>query len=294
VKQAFLFPGQGSEGPGMGGALLERPGPVRELLGRASHALGLDLAAAIARGSPALTRTDVSQPALTAVCIGIAQELAATGIHPEAVCGHSVGELAAFCVAGCLDPEEAVDCAVERGKLMAEAARRAPGGMAAVRVREDDLPAVLAAGAVELAAHNAPEEWVVSGGRAALAAVAARFPAVPLSVSGPWHSRAMAEAEARFRERLRIVRWRRPRIALVANATGDCVTDEELADLLAGQLTRPVRWATALRTLLQGGISSWRVVGPGRILRGLCRANLGPAARIIVSDGQPVRELCAS
>jgi [acyl-carrier-protein] S-malonyltransferase len=293
VKQAFLFPGQGSEGPGMGGALLEPPGPTRELLGRASRALGLDLAAAIARASPALTRTDVSQPALTAVCVGIAQELAVTGVHPDAVCGHSVGELAAFCIAGCLDPEEAIDCAVERGKLMAEAARRAPGGMAAVRVRESELPEVLAAGGVELAAHNAPEEWVISGSRAALAAVAARFPVVPLSVSGPWHSRAMAEAEVRFRQRLQAVRWRRPRIPLVANATGAWVTNEDLAELLAGQLTRPVRWATTLRTLSQGGISSWRVVGPGRVLRGLCRANLGTTARVIVSDGQPVRELSA-
>ena len=290
MKQAFLFPGQGSEVPGMGGALLERPGPVRDLLSRASKALGFDLAAAIARGAPSLARTEVSQPALAAVCIGSSLELAAGGVRPDAVCGHSVGELAAFCVAGCLEPEEAIDCAIDRGRLMGAAARRSPGGMCAVRVREAELPTVLAAADVELAAHNAPEEWVVTGGRAALAAVAARFPTVPLRVAGPWHSRAMAGAEAAFRERLRRVCWQRPRIPLAANATGAWVAHEDLADLLAGQLTHPVRWAGTLDTLARAGVTTWRVIGPARVLRGLCRANLGASARVIASEGGELQE----
>jgi [acyl-carrier-protein] S-malonyltransferase len=271
----------------MGGAFLERPGPVRALLDRASRALALDVAAAVARGSPALLRTEVGQAALTAVCIGLAQERAASGGCPDAVAGHSLGELTAFCIAGYLEPEEAIDCAVARGKLMADAARRSPGGMAAVRIREKELFALLesADGRLEIAAHNAPEEWVLSGDHASLAALAARLATAPLPVSGPWHSRAMAEAQARWRETLHAVRWKRPTLALVANATGAFVTSEDPAELLAGQLTRPVRWAATLCTLAAAGVSDWSLIGPARALRGLCRANLSASARVAVDNG---------
>jgi [acyl-carrier-protein] S-malonyltransferase len=289
VKTAFLFPGQGAELLGMGGTLLEREGPVRKLLGRASRALGIDLAAAVAKGAPVLHRTDVGQAALTAVCIGLAQELISAGQRPDAVAGHSLGELAAFCIAGCLEPEEAVDCALARGRLMAEAARRSPGGMAAVRIREEDLPALLDGSELQIAAHNAPEEWVLTGDRAALAAVARRFAAVPLAVAGPWHSRAMSGAQDEWRDALRQLRWRPPAIPLVANATGRFVVGEDPSELLAGQLTLPVRWAATLRTLAEAGVSSFCVVGPGRVLRGLCRANLGVAARVVISDGTAAR-----
>lgn len=296
MKSAFLFPGQGSEAPGMGGALLSRPGPVRSLLDRVSRALGLNLVKAVACGDPALGRTEVSQPALVAVGIGVALELKGCGVRPDAVAGHSVGELAAFCVAGCLGPEDAIDCAVERGRLMGEAPRRSPGGMAALRVgAEEAVRAALELGAraghVEIAAHNGPEEWVLTGDRAALAAVAARFPTAPLPVSGPWHSRAMAEAARAWRATLRRMRWNRPEVPIVANATGTFVDeDDDLVALLAGQLTQPVRWASSLRTLHEAGVTTWRVVGPGRVLRGLCRSNLGLAARVVIHDGAPAPE----
>jgi len=268
----FLFPGQGSETPGMGGDALRRGGPVRTLLERASRALGFDLAAEVERGSPRLTRTDVSQPALTAIGIGLALE---SGVTPIAVAGHSVGELSAFCIAGCLEPEEALDAVLERARLMAEAARAHPGGMAAVREPVDGI---------ELAAHNAPDEWVVTGDRAALASL--RVPSVPLPVSGPWHSRLMAGVAAQWRVTLAKVRWRRPSIPIVCNATGALVGDgDDLAELLAAQLTQPVRWAESMRTLASLGGARWHVFGPGRVLRGLCRANVGMNAQVFINDG---------
>jgi [acyl-carrier-protein] S-malonyltransferase len=295
VSHAFLFPGQGSEGPDMGGAALSRPGPVRTLVERASRALDLDLERIISRGDRALARTEVGQPALVAVSLGLALELQASGVQPSATAGHSVGEIAAFALAGCLAPEDAIDCVVERARLMADAARRSPGSMAAIRalsLEEVHLALELGAGRLDLAAHNSPEEFVLTGGRAALAAVHARFHAVPLSVSGPWHSRAMADAGDLWRLSLQRISWQRPRLPLVCNATGLFVRDDhDLVELLAGQLSQPVQWAQSLRTLCDSGIQTWNIFGPGRVLRGLCRANLGASSRVVVHDGSSLQEL---
>lgn len=290
MSEVFLFPGQGSEGPAMGGEALRHRGPVRALVDRASDALGLDLASVLTRGDPRLARTEVGQPALVAVSLGLALEAEARGVHPAAVAGHSVGEVAAFAFAGCLEPEEAIDCAVERARLMAAAARQRPGTMAALLVPSElEVQAALELGAragnVELAAHNGPCEWVLTGDRAALGSIAASFPTVSLPVSGPWHSRAMAEAALAWRETLRRLEWRRPRLPLVANATGRVVADEaDPVELLVGQLTGPVRWAETMTTLTAFA-TKWRVCGPGRVLRGLLRANLGEAAPVLLEDG---------
>ncbi|HVE83365.1 MAG TPA: ACP S-malonyltransferase [Myxococcales bacterium] len=292
MSTAFLFPGQGSESPGMGAALLRRSARTRQLLGRASRALDVDLEAAVARGHPLLRRTEALQPLLLAIGLGLSEELERGGTAPSAVAGHSVGELAAFCVAGCLAAEEAMDAAVQRGRLMADAARRHPGaGMAALRARAESevaaaVEAGMAAGPVGVAAHNSPDQWVLSGAGRALAAVAARFPTVPLPVSGPWHSELMADAERRWEDSLRLLRWRAPRVALVANRTGQVVgPEEDLPAPLAGQLTRPVRWADTLRTLAGLGVDAWHVLGPGKTLRALCRENLGLAVQVQVLDG---------
>jgi [acyl-carrier-protein] S-malonyltransferase len=299
VIRAFLFPGQGSEAPGMGGEALRQPGPVRSLLERASRSLEMDLIALADRGGPALVKTEVSQGVLVSVGVGLAIELQMSGVAPDALAGHSVGELAAFCIAGCVAPEEAVDLALERGRLMAEAARRSPGGMAALQVTaEEDARAAIAlgngAGHVEIAAHNGPAEYVLTGDKAALAAVASRFPTVPLPVAGPWHSRAMSEAERAWRVKLRQVEWRRPAIPLVANATGRFVAEgDDPVELLAGQLTRPVLWAESLQTLHGMGVTTWHVFGPGRVIRGLCRSNLGRTVEVVMHDGMQPAEVRA-
>ena len=297
MSAVFLFPGQGSEVPGMGGASLTRSGPARTLVERVSAALAVDVVAIIARGDPALARTEVGQPALVALGIGLALEFAAQGNAPAAVAGHSVGEVAAFCLAGCLAPEEAVDCVIERARLMGLAARATPGGMAAVRVGSEELlTEALALGAtagnVDLAAHNSPQEWVVSGDRKALAAITARFATVPLAVAGPWHSRSLADVGVRWRQTLAGIHWERPRVPLVANATGRFVDDDDdLGDLLAGQLSQPVRWAETLRTLCDRlPDPRWHIFGPGRVLRGLCRANVGTSASVELHDGDLLPE----
>jgi [acyl-carrier-protein] S-malonyltransferase len=295
VSDVFLFPGQGLLPSRMGGESLRRQGPVRTLLERASSALGMDLAGLIAAGSVQLAKTEVGQPAVVAFSLGLALELEASGVQAVATAGHSLGEVAAFSFAGCLEPEEAIDCVLERGRLMASAVRQRPGGMAAVLVStETEVQAALAfgatAGRLELAAHNSPHEWVLTGDDAALRLVGSRFETVPLRVAGPWHSQAMAEVSAAWRRTLARRTWRRPRIRLVANVTGRAVVaDDDLVEVLVGQLTRPVRWAETMQTL-RAGTARWHVFGHGRALRALCRANLGERADVRLHDGFPRRE----
>ena len=291
-RSAFLFPGQGEEGPGMAPAGVLALAEVRRLLDCGSAHSGADLAKLVRNGGPELTRTELLQPALVALCLGLAHELQEREGAPHAVAGHSLGELSAFAAAGCKSAERAVELAGLRGALMAEAARRAPGAMIALPAgcTEAQLAEALACGraadpALDVAAHNGPGSWVLSGSRAALRAVQARFAVALLPVAGPWHSRSMQEAEQAFASALRAVPLSAPRTVLIANCTGlPVAASDDPASLLAGQLTRPVQWAATMRSLQLAGATRFVTVGPSRVLRGLCRACLGPDARLVMAN----------
>ena len=263
---------------------------VRRLLDCGSARAGVELAEVVRRGSPELARTELVQPVLVALALGLAEALEARGEAPLAVAGHSLGELSAFAAAGCLAHEHAVELACARGALMGEAARRSPGGMIGVRAESAvELEALLASGrssghVLDVAAHNSPELWVLSGQLAATRAVEARGAVTRLPVAGPWHSRLMQDAERAWVEALSEIPFAAPRVLLIANRTGLPVgPGDDLRALLAGQLSAPVQWATSMRSLLVAGVARFVTVGPARMLRGLCRANLGPDARIVAA-----------
>jgi [acyl-carrier-protein] S-malonyltransferase len=149
--------------------------------------------------------------------------------------------------------------------------------MAALRcATRDELDQLLARvrhqGVLEVAAHNAPTQWVVSGERAALGAVLGIAGGVMLPVAGPWHSSAMAGAAAAWERSLRELDWRpaRRRLALAGSAAF-ATASTDLAATLARHLTRPVRWQETIEALLASGVAHLVAIGPGRVLRGLCR-----------------------
>jgi len=292
ARSAWLFPGQAAEAAG---TLSVRPGRGAELTARAGRALGLDLARIIAHGEPRLGRTEIAQPTLMTTCLGIAEELEANGEVPDAVTGHSLGELTAATVTGCLSANDALDLAVERGLAMAEAARAYPGAMAAVRADDDAAVERLLEigrghGRITIAARNAPTQWVLSGDRGAIFAIAAATPATLLPTQGAWHSEAMAAAEQRWLRALRGVRFQAPRRTLILNRTGRALrVGEDLATLLAGQLTRPIAWTEALQTLSGLGVTRFVALGPGKALRALCRETLGNDCAVEVTSGERAR-----
>jgi [acyl-carrier-protein] S-malonyltransferase len=222
-----------------------------------------------------------------AVSLALAHDREQAGEAAEAVAGHSLGELAAVALAGCLSAEQAIEAAVVRGRLMAEAARARPGGMVAIRcASEATLPLIVEQarqhGALAVAARNSPEQWVLSGDRAALGAVVAFAPATILPVAGPWHSPAMAQAANLWEPMLRRLSWRPPRRRLVlAGRAAWAEPDCDVPAALLGQLTQPVRWLESIQLMAGSGLSRFVTVGPGRALAGLCREILGARAEVI-------------
>lgn len=283
---ALAFPGQGVELPWVSSDVLAAP-EVAELLDVASGATGVDVPRVLRRGGRELARTDVLQPALVAVCLGLHRLLERAGVDAELVLGHSLGELTAWSAGGGIAARDAIAVAALRGRLMAREAARRPGGMLRVHGRRQACDRAVAlgsgAGAIAIAAHNADDEWIVSGDAAAIARVAAAMPSTRLPVAGAWHSAAMAGAVDELRAALRDLPRQPLRARLITNRTGEIADDAQLPALLADQLTHPIAWVAALRTLAAAGAARIWVVGPGKILRNLIERTPG-AHRVEIID----------
>lgn len=252
--------------------------------------LGSDLSRGLTHGGAQLERTDVLQPALVAACLAVTARLVEAGVEPTVVAGHSVGEIAALAAAGAVSPESAIELAAARGRLMAREASLHPGGMLALQeATEQTVDAALAVGGqqgdIGLAVVNAPDQWVLSGELRALDAVGAQFPSRRLQVAGAWHSKLMTGALAEFEHALRTLSVRPLRTTLVVNRTGKPMEAiDDLIAVLVGQLVRPVQWMASLMMLERLEITDVVTVGPGRILRGLVRKNLGTRVRVHTTE----------
>ncbi|PRQ08067.1 Polyketide biosynthesis protein BaeE [Enhygromyxa salina] len=303
---AVLFAGHGAEHPGMGGDLV---GPASPLVELAAALGGFDASKLLRRGGPGLHHTQVVQPLLTAVNLTILATLAERGVAWQLCLGHSLGELAAWSASGAITASEAVTLAARRGAILAELARARPGGMLALRleVGADDsavLDAALALGrahgVVDVAVHNAPGQWVLSGERAALGVIAGRVGGTFVATDGAWHSRLMADGVDAFRAAVEAAAaTARPRtIGIVANQDGRlCRPNDDFVAPFVAQMTGTVRWSACLRTLAELEVGDVVLVGPSKTLAGLLRANLGAqidAGQLRIHRVESRRELDAA
>ncbi len=280
--RAFLFPGQASQAVGMARDLYERHESVRARFAEADEVLGFALSALCFEGpEKRLVQTEVAQPAVFVHSVAASELLAAAGLQPTVVAGHSLGEYSALVAAGALSFEAALAVVGERGRLMQAAGQEQPGAMGAVIGLADDAIEDLCrqaadAGVVVPANFNAPGQVVVSGERAAverLGALAAQAGAkrfVELPVSGAFHSPLMAPAARKMEVLLRAVAIARPQVPVLINAAATTDPNQLRAHLIQ-QITSPVRWAAMVRQLAAMGIESALEVGPGTVLKGLVR-----------------------
>lgn len=246
----LLSPGQGAQQPGMLAPWLDLPGAARTLA-RWSELTGLDLLH-LGTGADAdeIRRTEIAQPLLTAAALLSGRALLA-GASPDAVCGHSVGELSALALAGVLTDDEAVVLAAGRGRLMADASALDQTGMAAVLGGNVDESALQAAG-LELATVNVPGQVVIGGPVEALDAWVppSRSRVRRLQVAGAFHTSAMQPAVEGFRALVADLSPRDAGCDVVANADGAILRDgPQLLARLVDQLVRPVRFDLCLAAM---------------------------------------------
>lgn len=289
MRTALLFAGQGVDLAALAQEWRDASSRVRELLDVASDATGVPVRRMLHASGTALRATETYQPVMTALGAGVLHELAAAGVGCDVVAGHSLGEVTALVAAGALDAESAVRLAAVRGRLMAREAALHPGCMAAItaHVEDEALDAVQWAsgrGRAQVAAHNAADEWVLSGDAAAMHAIPARYAPAMLATGGPWHSVAMQGAVGEYRAALRSSIGR-PTVPIIANRHGRLVRpDENLVELVAGQLLRAVEWHATMQTLRAMNPEMIVTVGPARPVASLARRALGTGAPVVTTE----------
>lgn len=285
MKLAFIFPGQGSQSVGMGTELATSDEKSASLLRRADDALPFSLSELIEEGpQEKLTLTYHAQPALLAVGAMIASKLNDEGIVPDYTAGHSLGEYTALVASGVLDYEDGVSIVHQRGLFMNEAVPAGEGAMAAILgldagAVKQVTDAITAEGHVVQPANlNCPGQIVISGTKAGvdLACVqlkeAGAKRAIPLDVSGPFHSALMQPAAQKLQEALDQLSWQDAAIPVVANVSAEPVTESaEIKKLLVEQLYSPVRWEESVRRLIDLGVTHFIECGPGKVLSGLVK-----------------------
>jgi [acyl-carrier-protein] S-malonyltransferase len=287
-KLAFLFPGQGSQHPGMGKQLAAQFQSARSVFEEADEALGFSLSALCFDGvDEDLKPTANQQPALLTVSVAALRVLEEQGIRAAVVAGHSLGEYAALVAAGSLGFVDAVRLVRKRGQYMQEAVPAGVGAMAALlKLPEDKLEGILAEaaqGAVVTAANfNSPDQVVIAGHRMAverameLAKAAGAKRAILLPVSAPFHCPLMKPAQERLKIDLDSTTFRDLSIPLVNNwQAAEICFGTAAREGLYQQVPNPVRWVQSVRLLASQGVTRFVEVGAGQVLIGLCR-NIDP------------------
>lgn len=278
MKHAYVFPGQGSQFPGMGKAIVEQSEASKKLVEQANTQLGFDLASIMFLGTEEeLRRTDVTQPA-----IFLHSMLAYSTLNnpqPSMVAGHSLGEFSALVAAGVLSFADGLRLVAARANAMQKACELEPGTMAAVLGLEDQKVESVCAGIAEIvvpANYNCPGQLVISGSVTGIekACVALKEAgakrALVLPVGGAFHSPLMKAAEEELQGAIQSITFNAPSCPVYQNVVAMPVTDPAtIKQNLINQLTGPVKWTQSVQAMLADGATEFTEVGPGKVLQGL-------------------------
>ena len=280
--KAYVFPGQGSQFVGMGKNLYETNEQAKALFEQANDILGFRITDLMFAGTPEdLVQTKVTQPAVF-LCSVIPAIV--SGIEPDMVAGHSLGEFSALVACGALSFEDGLKLVSKRAQAMQKACDANPGTMAAVLQRnivvtDEQMEEVCAAveGVVVPANFNCPGQVIISGAVEAVAAAGAKFTELgvkrvaPLKVGGAFHSPLMEPARAELAEAIEATEFHAPKCPIYQNVDATAHTEAaEIKQNLVAQLTSPVRWTKSVEAMVAAGATDFIECGPGKVLQGLC------------------------
>ncbi|MCI6440287.1 MAG: ACP S-malonyltransferase [Alistipes sp.] len=280
MKKAYVFPGQGSQFPGMAKALYEGNAKGKELLEKANDILGFRITDIMFEGTPDdLKATRVTQPAIFLHSVVLAK--CYEGFRPDMVAGHSLGEFSALAAAEAISFEDALRLVYIRATQMQLCCEKVPGTMAAIVGLPDEKVEEICSsceGIVIPANYNCGGQVVISGEKTAVEQACEKAKAegakraLPLAVSGAFHSPLMEPARIELGRAIEETRIVEPICPIYQNVSAQAVTDPQtIKKNLLAQLTSPVRWTQSVRNMLADGADYFMEIGPGTVLQGLVK-----------------------
>jgi len=301
-KIALVFPGQGSQVVGMGSELYRSSHEARRVFEEADEALEFPLTRLCLEGpGDELRETINAQPAVLMVsiaCLRAAEEFNGP-MKPTFVAGHSLGQYTALAAANALEFADALRLVRERGRLMQEAGRVKPGGMAAVIGLDDgSVREVCSETGAEIANINCPGQIVISGTKEVLARSMQLAQArgavgvVPLEVSCAFHSALMQPAVEGVAQAISRTNFHPAQVPIVANSTAKPVTTvEEIKEELIRQLCHCVLWQPSVEYMVRAGVSTFIEVGPGVVLSKLIKRISNKVQVFNMGDPESIKEV---
>jgi [acyl-carrier-protein] S-malonyltransferase len=282
--KAYIFPGQGSQFPGMGKELYENSELAKQLFEKANNILGFRITDIMFRGTAdELQQTKVTQPAIFLHSVILAKTLGDT-LKPDMVAGHSLGEFSALVVNQTLAFEDALVLVSKRAMAMQKACELKPSTMAAITNLEDQVIEAVCAeltqeGEIVVAAnYNCPGQLVISGSIAGVSLACEKLKAAGakrtliLPVGGAFHSPFMQPAAVELETAINATIFNQPICPVYQNVTASAVLDpSEIQKNLIAQLTAPVKWTQTMLQMIGDGATSFTEIGPGKVLQGLIK-----------------------